>query len=103
MYEETVGNNSPGLHHFTFYTDVSGGTKVGELHFQDGMISEHGVNGTTNEVVISAVIYRIRSLNELAPCRENSLAITKLEEALHWLDARTKDRQDRGVEGTDKP
>jgi hypothetical protein len=35
-------------------------------------------------------------------CRENALALTKLEEALHWLDHRTKDRQRRGVEGTSK-
>ncbi len=33
-------------------------------------------------------------------CRENELALTKIEEALHWLDHRTKDRQACGVEGT---
>ena len=33
-------------------------------------------------------------------CRENALAITKLEEALHWLAHRTADRERRGVEGT---
>jgi hypothetical protein len=35
--------------------------------------------------------------------RETSLAITKLEEALHWLAARTADRVRRGVEGTSQP
>jgi hypothetical protein len=33
-------------------------------------------------------------------CRENALTITKLEEALHWCQHRTADREERGVEGT---
>jgi hypothetical protein len=38
-------------------------------------------------------------LNGKFPCRENSIAITKLEEALMWLNKRTADRVKRGVEG----
>lgn len=33
-------------------------------------------------------------------CRQNALAITHLEEALHWLQDRTAEREGRGVEGT---
>jgi len=33
-------------------------------------------------------------------CRENAIAITKLEEALLWLNKRTMDRERRKVEGT---
>ena len=33
-------------------------------------------------------------------CRENALALTKLEEAMHWLHHRTRGRMARGVEGT---
>ena len=33
-------------------------------------------------------------------CRENALAITHLEESLHWLQARTARRELEGVEGT---
>lgn len=40
-----------------------------------------------------------QSLNEDFACRENSLTITKIEEALHWQEARKKDRTKRGVEG----
>jgi hypothetical protein len=94
-----AGANSPALHHF-----------VGlgyELHFQDGPIAEFGHNGTTNENVIEILVDRIRSLNEMQDrkyaCRENSLAITHLEEALHWLQARTAARLTRGVEGTSTP
>jgi len=32
-------------------------------------------------------------------CRQNALAITKLEEALHWLTARRMERESRGVQG----
>ena len=59
-------------------------------------------DGTTNEEVIAILIDRITYLNSIIPCRENSLAITKLEEAKHWLMARTFDRVKRDVEGTDK-
>jgi hypothetical protein len=35
-------------------------------------------------------------------CRENAIAITKIEEALLWLDKRTRDREARQVEGTQR-
>ena len=41
----------------------------------------------------------LKYLNKDYPCRENAITITKLEEALMWQDARTKDRDGRGVEG----
>ena len=49
------------------------------------------------------LIDRMRGLNEKIPCRQNSLAITKLEEARMWLLNRTLERRTRGVEGTMKP
>lgn len=57
-------------------------------------------NGTTNEEVLSMLIDRMRYLQFKASCRENAIVITKLEEALMWLDKRTNDRKKRGVEGT---
>lgn len=61
--------------------------------------------GTTNEEVLRALIHRLQFLNEKwmggkFRCRENSVAITKLQEALMWLEERTKDRVKREVEGT---
>jgi hypothetical protein len=32
-------------------------------------------------------------------CRDNAVALTKLEEAMMWLQKRTRDRMSRGVEG----
>lgn len=56
--------------------------------------------GTTNEEVLACLIDRLGKLQAKFPCRENALAITKLEEALMWLNKRTADRKARGVEGT---
>ncbi len=56
-------------------------------------------DGTTNEDVMRVLINRIQFLNGKFPCRENSIAITKLEESLMWLEKRTADRKARGVEG----
>lgn len=58
-------------------------------------------NGAFVETVIAAAIQRIEHYNEgQFRCRENSLAITKLEEALHWLNHRTARREADNVEGT---
>jgi hypothetical protein len=59
-------------------------------------------DGTTNEEVLAVLIDRLRSMGEKLPCRENSIAITKCEEALMWLNKRTAERKARGVEGTSK-
>jgi hypothetical protein len=71
--------------------------------FQDGPINEAGVNGLTHEALIAIVIDRLQSFQK-GPyaCRENALALTKLEEAAHWLHHRTLARMQRGVEGTHK-
>jgi hypothetical protein len=71
--------------------------------FQHGAISEVGVNGITNEGLLAVVIDRLRSFQVgNYQCRENALALTKLEESLMWLQARTRARTARGVEGTSK-
>ena len=71
------------------------------MNFQNGPIKEAGVNGVMNEDLIAIVIDRMQGFqNGDFKCRENALALTKLEEALMWLRKRTQDREDRGVEGT---
>ena len=69
---------------------------------QSDPIKEVGVNGCQLDALIVTAKDMIAYLNAKFPCRENSLAITKLEEALMWLEARTKDREFRGVEGTNQ-
>ncbi len=70
------------------------------VNFQSGPIKECGVNGVNNEDLIAMVISRLEHFNQSEfRCRENSMAITKLEEALLWLRKRTIGRENRGVEG----
>lgn len=57
-------------------------------------------DGTTNEEVLSVILDRLQSGNAKVPSRETAIAITKIQEALMWLEQRTKDRLSRGVEGT---
>lgn len=77
------------------------GYELVEVNFQKGPILENGVNGCCNEDLIAMVIDRLESFqNSPYKCRENALALTKLEEALHWLRHRTDARERRGVEGT---
>lgn len=56
-------------------------------------------DGTTNEDVLAVLIDRMYFLQGKFPCRENAIVITHLEEALMWLEKRTRDRQKRNVEG----
>lgn len=58
-------------------------------------------NGAFVETVIFAAKQRLEYYQESKfNCRENAIAITKLEEALMWLNKRTSDRERREVEGT---
>ncbi len=71
------------------------------ISFQNGPIKEVGVNGITQEVLIAICVDRLRSFQSgKFACRENALALTKLEEAQHWLHHRTQARMVRGVEGS---
>lgn len=72
-----------------------------KIQLQNGPIKECGINGCQIDDVLRWVIDVVGQFNARRPCRENSLVITKLEEAQHWLDHRTKERAAREVEGTD--
>lgn len=80
--------------------DIKGIAPIVSFTIQSDPISEVGLNGVQALDILKYVKYLFESLNDTFPCRENSLTITKIEEAIHWQDARTKDRQSRLVEGT---
>lgn len=74
---------------------------LAKVHFQEGPIKEQGVNGINNEDAIVMVIRRLQGFQDSPfSCRENAMAITKLEEALMWLRKRTIGREKREVVGT---
>lgn len=99
FHEEDFKFNAP--HRFSVSTTQEPSYILADIHFQEGPIKECGVNGVCNEDLIAMVICRLEHFqkSEFA-CRENALAITKLEEALLWLRKRTMGRDRRGVEGT---
>jgi hypothetical protein len=80
--------------------DVKGVAPVVKFTIQSDPIGEVGINGCQASDMLEYVKCLFVSLNEAFPCRENALTITKIEEALHWQEARTKDRLRRSVEGT---
>lgn len=80
-----------------------GTVSMWSISFQKGPIPEAGINGVTQEALIAICIDRLRGFQEGEyRCRENALALAKLEESLMWLHSRTRSRMARGVEGTDK-
>ena len=100
---------SGGAHHEYWLNLLSppGGPGIGTIaaptiiRFQNGPLLEVGINGFSNEALIAVVIDRMRGFQSgQFACRENALALTKLEEAVMWLHKRTRDRVARGVEGT---
>lgn len=79
-----------------------------DIDWQDGPLGRGPdraePNGAFVETVIRAAKQRIEHYQKAADgkfrCRENALAITKLDEALLWLKQRTERREAEGVEGT---
>ena len=86
----------------------AGGTVEGtglNISWQNGPLGRDSdrvePNGAFVENVIYAALKRLEHYQETQfKCRENALAITKLEEALHWLNSRTARREEAKVEGT---
>lgn len=69
--------------------------------FQNGAINEAGVNGVTQEVLLAIVADRLRSF-QAGPyaCAENGAALEHVLAAQRFLQARTRERMARQVEGT---
>lgn len=72
-----------------------------QLDFQNGAINEVGVNGLTHEALLAIVADRLKSF-QAGPYahKSNAEALHHIEQAQEWLQARTKERMARGVEGT---
>ncbi len=77
---------------------------LANVKFHMGGMTGDSPNGVTDEALLCILIDRLERFQrgELGN-RHNALALTKLEEALLWLQERTRDRQRRGVEGKYQP
>lgn len=74
----------------TYWVD-SGDLRT-RITFQHGRPEEMGVNGITMEVLLAIVLHKLDGHQRVPgqKCRENALAMTKLEEAMHWLRHRSQ-------------
>lgn len=82
---------------------ITGPVSQWQISFQNGPIKEAGLNGVSGEALLAIVEDRLACF-QAGPysCRENAIALTKIQEAMMWLHKRTRDRMARGVEGTNQ-
>lgn len=105
-YTTVVVKDSPGAGgacHSYAVLDTQYGRHLLGIDFQNGPIQEHGVNGIQMEDLMAVCIHRLQGFQS-GPyaCTANQLALDHLKAAMTSLNERTKDRKDRGVEGTSK-
>jgi len=82
-------------------TDIGSDTFWGcNIRFQNGPVKETGPNGLSNEALLAVVEDRLLGFQSgQYACRENAIALTHIQDAMMWLQKRTRDRMARGVEG----
>lgn len=91
-------------HHYEVVFDRNrSSTEAMTLHFQEGVVSQNGINGLTTEALLAICHHRITKLNEAVPCLENEQALVCIKDALRALETRTRSRIERGVESTETP
>lgn len=70
-----------------------------DIHFQEGNV-DNGVNGITNEDLISILINRLKTFQQgQYPCKENEQVIGLLEECLYHLSERELRIQNERLRG----
>jgi hypothetical protein len=85
-------------HHYQI--TIPGSTPL-SLQFQNGPIAEAGVNGITQEVLLEILIDRLEGFQSgKFACKANNDALVHIHHAKTALLERTKERMERGVEGT---
>ena len=80
---------------------VSIGTGM-RIQWQEGPFMSTGLNGAMVELPVRALIHRINDLNAVRPCPQNAEIVRHLNAILGLLDERTRERNARGVLGTER-
>ena len=71
------------------------------INFQNGPIKEHGVNGISGEALLAIVRDRLECFQAgQYACETNQQALDHVVAAMEALASRTRERVERGVEGT---
>jgi hypothetical protein len=99
-FQELIALNSSEATDFTTYS-IEGEEVVG-IKWQSGGTATTDRNGAFIEDVLALVYARLKAFNAEFPSRENSLALTKIEEAVLWLAQRKAEREYRGVYGKEE-
>lgn len=77
--------------------------KTADVIFQNGPIKEVGVNGIADVDLLAICIDRLEGFQSGDyKCDTNQTALQHLLDAVTALDSRTKEREARGVEGTNQ-
>ena len=90
-------------HDFQVYQETGDSTLSSFISFQKGPIKEVGINGITERDLLEILRFRLENFqNSEFASDYNAKALDAINTAIESLDARTKDREKRGVEGTNQ-
>lgn len=78
------------------------GKRILDIKFQTGGTATTERNGIFIEDLLIIAQAKLNEYNKQLPCRENQLAMDKIDEAILWLTYRKTEREHRGVYGTEK-
>lgn len=93
-------NKGGGRHHYHVRCEDERGVYETVIDFQHGALTTVGFNGLFTVAFLAILIDHLKSFQEGEfATREGAVAITNLEQAMHWLCARADERQARGVLG----
>ena len=84
------------------YTERINDEIVLDVKFQSGGTATTDKNGIFIEDLLIVAYAKLDEFNKHMPSRENSLALTKIEEAILWLTSRKAERESRNVYGTEE-
>ena len=93
-------NKGGGRHHYHVRCADERGVYETNIDFQEGALTTVGFNGLFSVAFLAILVDHLKSFQEGEfATREAAVAITNLEQAMHWLCARADERQSRGVLG----
>jgi hypothetical protein len=92
----------PGGASHRYVVTAEKGEVIAEIKFQEGTVTDAGVNGVTMESLLAICMDRLVGFqNGDYSCYENGQAYENVTTSLAFLRQRTQDRINRRVEGTE--